>query len=335
MSQKPRFAVAIPAYNRAAVIAETLDAVFAQELPPIEVVVVDDGSTDGLSDAIAPFRDKIIFERIENRGAEGARRHAIELTSAPWLALCDSDDCWLPNHLANFARAVRTFPDADFLISNFRTFGDSRSSVSDHFARWPREWYTRYAEVAKPPFLRLGADALAGFMHCNLCFPSASAFRRSFYDAIGGINPALSRAPAADANLTRRALGRGAVTVLDTTVTVLVRKGEDNLSADVVKNLVGKSAMLRREIDLGETPPRFVEAALQVIDETEVDLLWTLFYEQRDDEARRLARSLNGKALDQRTWLLCWLLNQPRPLRMLARRLKTTLWKPGSWLGQP
>jgi glycosyltransferase involved in cell wall biosynthesis len=323
-SREPAFAVAIPVYNRAHVIRDTLKAVFAQQPLPVEVAVVDDGSTDGLAEALAPFRHRIIFERIANQGAEGARRRAVELTTAPWVALCDSDDLWMPNHLANFARAISTFPDADFLVGNFRTFGSSASSVADHFARWPEDWYQRFVDVSRPPFLRLGCDALIGFLHRNLCFPSASAFRRSFYDSIGGINPQLSRAPAADANLTRRALAHGAVTVLDTTVTVLVRKGGDNLSGNVALNLRGKVDLLRREINTGEIPARFVDAACEVMRATEMDLLWTLFRDRRDAEALELSRTLERTALDRRTRLLCWLLEHPRPVLALLRRIKAS-----------
>jgi glycosyltransferase involved in cell wall biosynthesis len=325
MSEDLGFAVAIPAYNRADVIGETLKAVFAQTLPPVEVVVVDDGSTDDLAGAVAPFRDKIIFDRIENSGVEGGRRRATELTSAPWVAWCDSDDLWTPEHLANFAIAIDIFPDADLLISNFRTFGEEASEVPHHFARWPEEWFDRYVAVSEPPFLRLNQEALHGFIRRNLCFPSASAYRRAFYDEIGGSDPRLNRQRAADANLTRRALGRGAVTILDTTPTTLVRKGAGNISRDVAKSLEGKIRLLRREVAEGEIPERFFATARTVIDETEAELLWTLFESERDDEARSLARSLNPAKLDRRTRMLRLLLGQPKAMVEAARRAKALI----------
>jgi glycosyltransferase involved in cell wall biosynthesis len=325
MVDDPRFGVAIPAYNRAHVIGQTLESVFAQTLPPVQVAVVDDGSTDRLADALAPYRDRIIFERIENRGCEGARRHAIGLTSTPWIAWCDSDDLWTPDHLANFAEAVARFPDADFLVSNFRTFGEDALALPHHFARWPQEWFDRYVAVSQPPFLRLNQDALFGFIRRNLCFPSACAYRRAFYDAIGGSDPRLNRQRAADANLTRRALGSGAVTVLDVTPTTLVRKDAGNISRDVTKSLEGKIRLLRREVEEGEIPARFFETARAVIHETEVDLLWALFRAERDDEARSLARRLRPGTLDARTRLLRLLLGQPKAVVKLARRGKALL----------
>ncbi len=325
MPEKPRFGVAIPAYNRAAVIADTLEAVFAQALAPAEVVVVDDGSTDRLAEAIAPYRERIIFERIENRGCEGARRHAIGLTSMPWVAWCDSDDLWTPEHLANFARALELFPDADLLISNFRTFGEEASPFPHHFARWPQAWFDRYVDQEVPPFLRLNADALIGFMRRNLCFPSACAYRRSFYEGIGGSDPRLSRQQSADGNLTRRALGKGAVTILDTTPTTLVRKSTTNMSRDVIKNIEGKILLLRREIEERQIPERFFATAREVIHESEVDLLWTLFRDEQDDAARALGRTLDPATLDRRTRLLRLLVQQPKPVRTLARRVKAIL----------
>ena len=325
MNRPSPFAVAIAAYNRADLIAGTLESIFAQTLQPVEVAVVDDGSSDDLASAVAPYRDRILFERIENSGVEGGRRYAISLTSAPWVAWCDSDDLWTPDHLANFDRALEIFPDADFLISNFRTFGDDALDVPDHFARWPREWFARYVASSKPPFSRLNDDALFGFIRRNLCFPSACAYRRAFYDSIGGTDVRLNRQRAADANFTRRALGSGAVTVLDSTPTVLIRKGDMNISRDVTNSLQGKIRLLRLEVEEAQIPRRFCDTALNVACETEVHLFWSYIRAGRDGDARNLARSLDRSKLDAKTKLVCWILSQPRGLWSLVRRVRSVL----------
>ena len=95
-------AVIIPAYRSAAVLDTTLASVAGQTLLPQEVVVADDCSDDGTADVARGWADRLPLEVVEldrNRGPAGARRAAIERSTAPRLALLDADDVWLPDHL--------------------------------------------------------------------------------------------------------------------------------------------------------------------------------------------------------------------------------------------
>lgn len=65
----PRFSVLVPAYNASTTIAEAVESALGQTTPPHEVVVCDDGSTDDLEGALAPFRDRIVLVRKENGGS--------------------------------------------------------------------------------------------------------------------------------------------------------------------------------------------------------------------------------------------------------------------------
>jgi hypothetical protein len=92
--------VVIPAYNRGARIARAVTTALRQEpRPPAEVIVVDDCSTDETAEAAMRAGAHVIRHEI-NRGAGAARNTAIEHASQPWVAFLDSDDEWLPNHLA-------------------------------------------------------------------------------------------------------------------------------------------------------------------------------------------------------------------------------------------
>jgi len=100
--QQPLVSVIIPAYRAAEYIRETLDSVFAQTYPNIEVVLVNDGSpdTEALEDAIRSYGEKLIYIRQENRGPSGARNTAIRAARGKYIACLDSDDLYLPEHLA-------------------------------------------------------------------------------------------------------------------------------------------------------------------------------------------------------------------------------------------
>lgn len=94
----PFIGVVIPTFNRAHTLGRALDSVFAQTLPPQQVIVVDDGSTDATAELLAKYPD-VICVRQENRGVSSARNLGIRHCGCDWIALLDSDDEWLPEKL--------------------------------------------------------------------------------------------------------------------------------------------------------------------------------------------------------------------------------------------
>ena len=124
---QPQVSIIIPAYNASKYIAEALDSVFSQTFQNYEIIVVNDGSTDTqeLENVLAPYRCQIVYARQENRGVAGARNTALRLTQAPFIALLDSDDLWMPNYLDVQMRIIESDPTIDVLYPNALIFGDS------------------------------------------------------------------------------------------------------------------------------------------------------------------------------------------------------------------
>jgi GT2 family glycosyltransferase len=91
--------VIIPAYQRSAVLPRAIASALAQSLPPAEIVVVDDGSTDSTAE-VARLLGVRVVRHTRNRGTATARNTGVETATQPWVALLDSDDEWLPHHLA-------------------------------------------------------------------------------------------------------------------------------------------------------------------------------------------------------------------------------------------
>lgn len=90
--------VIIPTYNAAADIGRCVESVLSQTLPPKEIIVVDDGSTDETPAIVKKYSD-VRYIHQTNRGPSAARNLGIRLAGAAWIAFCDSDDAWLPNKL--------------------------------------------------------------------------------------------------------------------------------------------------------------------------------------------------------------------------------------------
>jgi glycosyltransferase involved in cell wall biosynthesis len=90
--------VIIPAYNRAAMVERAIRSVRAQTVPPVEVLVIDDGSADDTAERAERAGARVV--RLSgNHGAAGARNRGIQTAQTQWIAFLDSDDEWLPHHL--------------------------------------------------------------------------------------------------------------------------------------------------------------------------------------------------------------------------------------------
>jgi Glycosyl transferase family 2 len=114
----PTFSVVIAAYQAADTIAEAVASALNQTVPPLEVIVCDDGSTDDLEGALAPYRDRIVLLRQENSGAASARNHALRVASGEFVAPLDSDDAFLPERLEALGELAAARPDLDLLSTD-------------------------------------------------------------------------------------------------------------------------------------------------------------------------------------------------------------------------
>ena len=114
----PTFSVVIAAYQVADVIDEALDSLRQQTLAPFEVIVCDDGSTDGLEDALSPYRDEIVLVRQENGGEASAKNAAAARARGDFVAILDADDVYLPTRLESLAELAVARPDLDILTTD-------------------------------------------------------------------------------------------------------------------------------------------------------------------------------------------------------------------------
>ncbi|MBS3964768.1 MAG: glycosyltransferase family 2 protein [Methylomonas sp.] len=105
--------VVIPLHDKAPHIAHTLASVLAQTRPPDEIIVVDDGSTDGGAAVVEEFISQgVCLIRQENQGVSAARNHGAMAAQGSHIAFLDADDEWLPNHIATLYELIESWPQA-------------------------------------------------------------------------------------------------------------------------------------------------------------------------------------------------------------------------------
>jgi glycosyltransferase involved in cell wall biosynthesis len=106
----PKVSVVIPTYNRAAVVSHAIDSVLAQTVTDLEVVVVDDGSSDGTGQILGEFfGDRIRYYAQANQGVSVARNKGVEEARGEWIAFLDSDDLWESEKLEWQFKALERF----------------------------------------------------------------------------------------------------------------------------------------------------------------------------------------------------------------------------------
>jgi len=133
----PKVSVVIPTYNRATKVRNTIESVLAQTFPDLEVIVVDDGSSDGTEKILEEtFGDRIRYYAQSNQGASVARNKGIAEARGEWLAFLDSDDLWEKDKLEWQLKAVERFaPQCGGCYTDTRFFNHSETRTMFQMAR--------------------------------------------------------------------------------------------------------------------------------------------------------------------------------------------------------
>jgi glycosyltransferase involved in cell wall biosynthesis len=184
--------VVIPTYNRCRLIPETLDAILAQSSPPDEVIVVDDGSTDGTREVLAAYAPAVTTLTVPNGGDLAARNVGLRAATSTLVAFCDSDDLWRPDFLAAMRELRHRAPNWVAAYGNFQAIRDGVWDARTKFADAPPDFWAG--------LLPAGADAgvfaspiLERLLRFQPFFPSAMVVDRAQFLAIGGWDEAVSR----------------------------------------------------------------------------------------------------------------------------------------------
>jgi glycosyltransferase involved in cell wall biosynthesis len=115
---EPLVSVVIPAYNYGQFVTEAVDCALAQSYPNVEVIVVDDGSTDDTRRRLEPYGARIRYHYQKNQGLSAARNTGIRLARGEFIALLDADDLWHPRKLEVQMRVFARHPDAAVVASD-------------------------------------------------------------------------------------------------------------------------------------------------------------------------------------------------------------------------
>jgi glycosyltransferase involved in cell wall biosynthesis len=210
----PSITVVVPVYNGEQFIGECLEAILSQTHRAEEVIVVDDGSTDGTPGELARFAGDVRVIRQANRGAAGAHNTGFGEARGDYVARCDADDIWEPSKLERQVEVLRLHPDIDIACTAARRFG----LVERLHARPPGQG----GVLDRRQFARM-------LYRGNPICASSTLIRHRLFEEVG---PFTERLPSEDYDYWLRAAASGAVFFYDPAVLVYYRQHERQVTSD-------------------------------------------------------------------------------------------------------
>lgn len=177
-----RVSAVLPVFNGRRFLRDAVESILAQSLPPCELIVVDDGSTDGSLATLeglppAPFPIRML--RQDNAGQSAARNLAARHAEGEYLAFLDQDDRWYPQHLEMLVEPLAADPAVGWAYCDFDEMDFDGNLVTRAFLR---------AQGVRHPKQTIFECVAADLM----VLPSASVVRRSAFEQAGGFDEALS-----------------------------------------------------------------------------------------------------------------------------------------------
>jgi glycosyltransferase involved in cell wall biosynthesis len=234
-SPTPTISAVVAAYQAERWIAEALESILGQTHPPDEVIVIDDGSTDGTARELERFADRIRILRHSNRGYQATMNRAIQEARGDFVALCGADDIWEPRKLEWQHEAIAAHPEVDVFFGHAVFFGRFEG---DH-VRPPGDGLLDNAALR---------DAL---YEMNVINTPSAVMRRALFDRLGTF---IEDFEGDDYDYFFRCLRAGVRFYYDPRPMVRYRQHDSNITFDQVGLFRAMNLVRRWHADLADDP---------------------------------------------------------------------------------
>ncbi len=269
---RPSISVVIPAYNAAAHIGEALQSVSRQTLAPLEVVVVDDASTDATV-RVATALGAHVVRAPRNAGPSAARNAGVAAASGTWIAFLDADDIWADEKLETQWETIRRWPSAGFSFTDYdmvRVDGSVLSAVNASTASYRHLETTERHGTA----VSFATDSfIDGLVRSMFIRQSSVIVNRELFAKSGGYDESVSLGE--DYDLFLRMISLGPAVGVERSL-VTYRRRPASLSADPIAEIASIDALWEQIL---KRPERYPQRAVRAV------------------EARRVATLLKGVRL--------------------------------------
>ncbi len=238
---RPLISIVICSYNRSKLLPQTLATVLEQTYQPVEIVFLDDGSTDDTAQLIASYGDKIRYYRQDNQGIAISRTNACKVAKGEYIAFLDDDDLMPPDRISVLYQSLRDFPSAVLAVGNFSVI-----SVDDMLED-VRELFFDANEKKKVPCLI--EDGYAAILWPRVpAAPHTTLFKKVDGDKIGWFDHHF-RYGGEDKDFFSRLAKLGPIVHVPQTIS-LYRRGHDSITANNSSLEFAKIMLFEKHIKL-------------------------------------------------------------------------------------
>ncbi len=307
----PKISVIIPSYNAARFVSEAVSSALCQTLPPLEVIVVDDGSTDDTEAVVRSFGERVRCIRQPNGGPAVARNRGIRESRGELIAFLDADDVWLPEKLEKQWRCLQNHQTAGLVHSNYFFWDAETGGTTQAHPEGAERSGRRYAEI----FI------------WNRLVPSATMIKRECLDRVGLFDESIRAASTEDFDLFLRIARHYEFAYLPECLT-RYRSHPGSASKNRLSLLTNDIQVLRKA--LRDDPELARLVGRRNVATRLYDSLFAVGYLHHDAHRQSEARRYLGQAVVLRPWrlypLFLYLMNLlPSPWSRSLRRLKAKL----------
>src|SRR4028119_632681 len=210
VNRTPLISVIIPAYNADRYILQAVESALCQTFTNLEIIVVDDGSTDRTHQVLQPYLDRIRYIYQENQGAAIARNHGCQLAKGEFLAFLDADDYFLPSKLEKQVACFDADPTLDMVQTGWLMVDEKGREIS-----------------AVKPWQQAPKLDLESFILYKCVRPSAMLLRRKWWEYLGGFDSGLP--PTEDLDFALRLALKGCKAIWLEEILTCYRQHDTNL----------------------------------------------------------------------------------------------------------
>lgn len=314
--------VVIPTFNRAHLLAFTLDAVLAQTLPAREIIVVDDGSRDATHQVLSRYAPCVRSIRIANAGSIVARNVGLRAASGRLVAFCDSDDLWQPRFLEVMAALWHAEPGLKAAYANFRILRGRECESGTKFDGAPAGYWDGMRRLSAGAGI-FDQPIVARIVRWQPFFPSALVADRAAMLSAGGWDEGVGRIVGDDFGTVLRLAELVPFGVVSEPL-VAIRKHEGNFSADTRAMNLGDARILEYVLQARPSLARYAPLIRRSVIRRRLDALDSAFADGDFDAVRDIRRLLPADALPLRSRLKARLAHLPS-LAGAAGRASTRL----------
>ncbi|MFO0891124.1 MAG: glycosyltransferase family A protein [Isosphaeraceae bacterium] len=308
----------IPAFNSADYLREAVGSALSQSVPPSEIIVIDDGSTDNICDVIGEYGDSVRYFRQVNSGPAVARNRGIVEARGELIAFLDADDVWTTDKLERQLSFARQNPDARLIHTAYREFDSDLDELGP-----PR---VLSAETLQDGRIASGDYYGRLFRNNIIIMSTVMVYKRTLEDA-GGFDETIRRPSTEDYDLWLRLSRHHKFGYLESPLTYY-RRHSSNATNDCGAIRENELYVIRKAVM--SDPSLEGRIGKRAIADRLFELHYELGYRAHDVNNQRLARNrllnaLRYRPWDRYTWCLMVANCLPERAFRLARGLKQSL----------